>query len=263
MALIPPIYMDCVVAIGTRRDGNLEWVASGFIYGDLIIAEPKRYYQRFLVTNRHVMEGIPNIILRFNPRDGAPAREIVLSAGDKQRVTYHPNSAIDIAVLPIAGQSFRDQGFQLEMFQRLDRAASLSEMSSLGIIEGDGVFILGFPMGLVGVERSVVIVRSGIIARVQGAYAGHELGFLVDSSVFPGNSGGPVISKPEPMGIQGTPINDRSVLIGVVESFLEYSGSNSGLAHILPIDFVEETVAHAIDRLPDLQSLRENPVPPP
>ena len=81
-----------------------------------------------------------------------------------------------------------------------------------------------------------------------------------------------MISKPEAVGIGGK-FNDKALLIGVIESFIAYSQKtlsekpgvfmqNSGLARVLPINLVEETVAHAIDRLPDLQALRVNPVPP-
>ena len=38
MALIPPFFMDCVVAIGIESSGSgRQWVASGFLYGDYIV----------------------------------------------------------------------------------------------------------------------------------------------------------------------------------------------------------------------------------
>src|ERR1019366_8874960 len=58
---------------------------------------------------------------------------------------------------------------------------------------------LGFPLQLVGGERNYVIVRHGTIARIGDMLAGTNKNFLVDTFIFPGNSGGPVILKPEMM----------------------------------------------------------------
>lgn len=34
LALIPPIFLDCAVALGVADSrGNAQWVASGFLYG--------------------------------------------------------------------------------------------------------------------------------------------------------------------------------------------------------------------------------------
>jgi len=35
MALIPPGYLDCVVAIGVGSEDQKNWVSSGFIYGPI------------------------------------------------------------------------------------------------------------------------------------------------------------------------------------------------------------------------------------
>ena len=36
MALIPPEYLDSVVTIGIEDKGDKKWIASGFLYGDII-----------------------------------------------------------------------------------------------------------------------------------------------------------------------------------------------------------------------------------
>lgn len=61
MTLIPPFYLDTVVAVGLPSpEGAARWVASGFIYGRYVgpTDEPGRnLYAFFLVTNRHVLNG--------------------------------------------------------------------------------------------------------------------------------------------------------------------------------------------------------------
>ena len=48
--------------------------------------------------------------------------------------------------------------------------------------------------------------------------------FLVDAFVFPGNSGGPVVSKPEALAITGTKSQDYAYLIGIVVSLHSNGG---------------------------------------
>ena len=69
-------------------------------------------------------------------------------------------------------------------------------------MEGDFIYALGFPMGLVSKDRQHVMVRSGIIARIRDLYENRSTDFTVDAFVFPGNSGGPLVnSKGQVVGI--------------------------------------------------------------
>src|SRR5438445_5964918 len=70
LALIPPFFLDCVVAIGVATpvllpDGTvkreIKWTASGFLYGDFVekVSEKEsRYRGPYLVTNRHVINSV-------------------------------------------------------------------------------------------------------------------------------------------------------------------------------------------------------------
>ena len=56
MSLIPPAFLDKVVALGTSdNEGNIRYAASGFLYGQPSGTQG-RYYV-YLVTNRHVVTG--------------------------------------------------------------------------------------------------------------------------------------------------------------------------------------------------------------
>jgi hypothetical protein len=131
----------------------------------------------------------------------------------------------------------------------------------LGISEGDGVFLLGFPMGLVGETRNVVVVRQGSIARIRDCLELKAKDFLIDCAVFPGNSGGPVVTRPEITAIQGTKPASAAHLVGIVSSYLPYQDvaisrqtrrprvifeENSGLASVFPVDYIEEIVRKAV-----------------
>ena len=75
--------------------------------------------------------------------------------------------------------------------------------------------------------------------------------------IFPGNSGGPVINKPEVISIEGTSSVPSPYLIGIVSSYLTYTDTavskqtgqsrvvfeeNSGLAVVIPADYILETI---------------------
>lgn len=261
MALIPPFYLDCVVAIGTTdADGNHRWVASGFLYGVRLPEGKPRTYQVYLVTNRHVLAELPRAYLRFNPQADKPAREFDLSLFDDLGEPLwfcHPDPEADVAVMPINFDLLQEREMQVAYFENDAHVAGIAAMNELGITEGDFAYILGFPMGLVGDHRNAVIVRSGTIARIRDTLAKSNKTFLVDAFAFPGNSGGPVILKPEAIAIDGTRAPAVSLLIGIVRAYVPYEDvavslqtnrprvvfeENSGLAAVQPVDLIEETL---------------------
>ena len=149
----------------------------------------------------------------------------------------------------------REHRIKFSWFNSDDHAVTCAAAKELGITEGDGVFVLGFPMGLVGGDRNFVIVRQGTIARIRDTLAGGSKECLVDVSVFPGNSGGPVVTRPELAAIQGTKPLLASHLLGMVKAYIPYRDvaistqtkrpriifeENSGLTAVIPVDFIRE-----------------------
>lgn len=119
-----------------------------------------------------------------------------------------------------------------------------------------------------GGERNFVIVRQGAVARISDALAGFSKTFLIDTFIFPGNSGGPVVLKTEINAISGTKAQDHALLIGLVSSLIGLVSSfqtyqdfavsqqtgrpriifeeNAGLANVVPVDQIEAAIAEAI-----------------
>ncbi len=265
-ALVPPFFLDCVVAIGiTNREGTKQWIASGFLYGDLIekISETESRYRIYLVTNRHIFEGRKKVSVRFNPEKAEPAREydLLLQKPDGTPTWFgHSDPAIDVAVIQINAPFLKEQGIKFSFFRSERNIADRAKAIELGLTEGDGIYVLGFPLELVGEGRNYVIVRQGNIARIRDRLAGNAKEFLVDAFVFPGNSGGPVITKPEIAAIKGTKSQGSAFLIGMVKGYVPYRDvavsaqtkrtriafeENSGLAVVIPIDYVKETIEQA------------------
>jgi S1-C subfamily serine protease len=281
-ALLPPPMLDSVVALGAMLNTSppgeppkIEWVTlgTGFFYGRKIYddVEPtKRKYLVYLVTAAHVIAefkagGHKEISVRINSKDpSSPSQTFSISTDGPGAWFYHPgfraddpsaSPGDDIAVVQVNGQKITELG---ATFIGDDLAAADSaKMKSIGVSAGDSVFVLGFPMNLAGVQRNYVIVRQGIIARIGELLEQRSETFLLDSFVFPGNSGSPVILKPEIAGLAGTTAHNSAELLGVVTDYKPYTDvaisnqthrpritfeENSGLSDVIPLDRVDEAI---------------------
>jgi S1-C subfamily serine protease len=269
MALIPPFFLDAVVAVGfAGGDGKPIYQATGFIYGHFQkqIDENTKSYFTYLVTNRHVFEGKTEAFVRFNPESGEPAREYKLDLVDASKKPIwlaHQDSAVDVALIGINGQMLRDHGIRFALFASDENVMSRSKALETGLTEGDGVFVLGFPLGLVGEGKNFVVVRHGVIARIRDCLESDQKDFLIDCSIFPGNSGGPVVNRPDAMAIEGTKGIMSTYLVGIVATYLTYHDvavsqqtgrqriifeENSGLASVVPVDYIQEVISNAVAR---------------
>jgi S1-C subfamily serine protease len=149
-------------------------------------------------------------------------------------------------------------------FKADDHSFTVNQMQSEGVAEGDGVYVLGYPMGLVSTDWQAAICRQGCIARLQDTVVKGGGDFLIDAAVFPGNSGGPVILQPSAISISGTKQAQKANLIGVVQSYLPFQDEavslqtgrtrvvfdeNSGLSPVIPVDRVNEVTHLALRRM--------------
>ncbi len=169
----------------------------------------------------------------------------------------HYKKDVDVAVLPVNFNLFELEKMQVSYFHDEQHTLLVKDMEDVGQTEGDGAFVLGFPVSLVGDKSSSVIVRSGTIARVKDTLVSPKEPFLVDTVVFPGNSGGPVVNKPELTHINDTQAINKASLIGIVASYVPYFDyaissqtgrprvifeENSGLANVFSVDCIKSAV---------------------
>src|SRR5260370_32697099 len=132
---------------------------------------------------------------------------------------------------------------------------------------GEELFVLGSHVGVTGFERTYVIARPGRIARLDDEMLAASRTFLIDAAVFPGNSGGPVIVKPNSDSLAGRRPIDQAYLVGMVRSYLPYEEiayslqtdpptprmvftEHSGLADVIPMDCVKEPADVLASRRP-------------
>lgn len=269
-AKIPPFFADCVVALGREAGTPPRWAteASGFLYGVPVDQETdpvKHQYNVYLITNRHVLAGHSDITLRLNSqKETDPVKEFTLALknGDGTDLwVSHPDPLVDVSVVHLNGGYLRQQNLQSSFFEADFHVADKAKMKEIGTAIGDEVFVLGFPMGISGTfQRNYVIARRGSIARIEDTLTSNATTFLIDAFIFPGNSGGPVVSTPDLNFISGTKAQDKAYLVGMVRAYVPYtdiavsqqtgqprmvSQENSGLAEVIPVDYINETIQAA------------------
>jgi hypothetical protein len=291
-ALVPPYFFSTVVALGgmqlvpaieAGKPPVMKWVTegTGFFYGYLVQDDPdqtKKKYAVFLITAGHVVKEHPvnatgTIGVRVDTEDTAgKAQDFQLPLN---QWFFHPGAPeVDLAAFPMPLDTLRSMKLESGFFANDAHAFTKNQLSDAGVSAGDGVFVLGFPMGLAGENRNYTIVRQGAIARISDYLDGKTKTFLIDSFVFPGNSGGPVVLKPEISSIQGTKSNAKGALVGVVEGYQPYTDvaqsvqtkhnritfeENSGLAVIVPVEFINEMVEERAEAMWKAEQLKLKP----
>lgn len=89
MALIPKHYIDSVVSIGIRReDKSIAWIGTGFFVHRRI---DEHIVLPFWVSNKHVLEHNPNVVIRMKEMTKNQLIEIDFNTEDCQ---FHPHAYI-------------------------------------------------------------------------------------------------------------------------------------------------------------------------
>ncbi|MHC4063346.1 MAG: S1 family peptidase [Planctomycetota bacterium] len=270
MALLPPFFLDSVIALGVGDDpAQRSWIGTGFLYGalDRNSDEKNKVYFVSLVTNKHVLEEQEKVWIKFNALSGSGSQDFnvpLRAKNGRELWIRHPNDDVDLGAIFINANALQAKNMKFSFFHDDDHAYRVAQLKDQGVTEGDAVHVLGYPMGLVDSGWQAAICRLGCIARIQDVLNAGTGEFLIDASVFPGNSGGPVVLQPEITCITGTKGVDRANLIGVVQAYLPYRDvavstqtkrpritfdENSGLAPVIPVDRLDELMVATVKRL--------------
>jgi len=267
MPLLPPDYLDAVVAIGVGHTvTGRSWIGTGFFYGvpaGSTDSQGNQFYTIFLISNKHVFSGLKQAYIRLNSAADTTSKEYridLMAKNGRKRWIGHPDDDVDVGAHWINASFLKQERRSFSFFAEDSNVLTHNKLEASSLSEGDGVYLLGYPMGMVGDKRNYVICRSGSIARLRDVKERHGKELLVDAFVFPGNSGGPAITKPELASVQGSESFKSAHLLGIVSSYVPYQDvavsqqtkrprvifeENSGLTSVVPSEFIRETVALA------------------
>ena len=178
------VQLEQPLADGTRT------VGTGFL---IAAPRPDGTPRTVLVTAAHVFERMPSEKARIGYRvpnaDGSwsytPQTLTIRTETGEKLWTKHPTR--DVAAISItAPEAFAKAAIPLNWLAQDDTFAKEQ------VTAGDEMMALGFPRGLAANQAGFPILRSGKVASWPVAPANIYPTFLLDFSVFPGNSGGPV-----------------------------------------------------------------------
>ena len=124
------------------------------------------------------------------------------------QLRLHPNGIVDVAAIDITKniqQIIKDIG-QKKIDNNIGIPAVLSNIDLPGekpipIEVTSDIVVASYPKGFYDVKNKFPIVKSGIIASAWGADFNGAPMFQIDAQLFPGSSGGLVISKPSIFGM--------------------------------------------------------------
>ncbi len=231
MAIFPEKFMDSTVIVGSlQRNSQINWMATGFLVGrfeGLDEANQKKY-SIYFITNKHVVREQKSVQLQFNSINGVSILSCGLYNGKAKIYTDHPNPNIDVIACRIDINGALKNGVQASFFELDTQALNVQQMKANGVCEGTIVYALGFPVGITGAFVDNVVkapvCRMGCISKIEHLYHGSGYNvYIIDAQTFPGNSGGPVINRPEIFSMEGTPHCETANLIGIVSAYLPYS----------------------------------------
>jgi hypothetical protein len=200
----------------------------------------------FIVTNKHVVEGMRSGRLTLLKRDGdnpLVGQGFPADIIDWSTAWFgHPDPSIDIAILPLAPLEAQiKQRTGTDFFYRYvlaEMIPTVDEFARLDAIEQ--VTFVGYPDGIWDSKNLLPVARRGTTASPLQVDFENTPCFLIDASVFGGSSGSPVFILNQGMFTDktgNTMVGSRLLFIGVVAAVF----CRTQLNQIIPVPIPTQT----------------------
>ncbi len=229
------VQLEQPLGDGTRT------VGTGFLISD---PTPDGKPRVVLVTANHVFKKMPGpfatVGFRIENADGTwryDPEPLRIRDGDKELWTRHPDR--DVAVKSIvAPPEFAKAAIPKDWLAGDDTYAKYE----LG--PGDELLALGFPQGLSANTAGFPILRAGRVASYPLGPASAYPTFLLDFSVFPGNSGGPVYMAESARRRPGAADTEPAQFIaGLLTQQVELNNQNLAIGIVTQARYIREALA--------------------
>jgi S1-C subfamily serine protease len=236
------VQLEQPLGDGTRT------VGTGFLIND---PAPDGTPRTVLVTANHVLAKMPGAQARIGYRienpDGSwrysPQTVLIRDPAGGKLWTQHPSR--DVAAISItAPEEFAKAAIPLSWLAEDDTF----QANQVGA--GDEMMALGFPRGLAANQAGFPILRAGRVASFPVAPAKVFPTFLLDFTVFPGNSGGPVFMSEAARRRVGAPeAHEVQFIAGLLTQQVELNNERLEIGIVTHAKFIRETIALIDDPL--------------
>ncbi|HSZ33905.1 MAG TPA: serine protease [Puia sp.] len=197
-------WQEMTISIGNirhdtvLRDGKKVVFPYYNILGTGVIFYVHNCPYNIIVTAKHVLQDekgnfLDSVRIRFSWEDGNSVysffgHNIRLKFQDKNIIYTHPTNDFDLACFPmlVKDSGVNSRPMKVVAYQNFADKESYAE--------GSGVYVLGYPGSVGKTYWTRALIRKGIISWIPEDNIG-EKKFLIDANVYPGNSGGPVITE--------------------------------------------------------------------
>ncbi|MDB5477485.1 MAG: hypothetical protein JWP49_2996 [Phenylobacterium sp.] len=248
------VQLEQPLGDGTRT------VGTGFLISD---PTPDGRPRTVLITAKHVLAGMPGktatIGYRIENPDGSwsysPQPVQIRDGAGHELWTQHPSR--DVAAIVISAPA----DFAKAAIPQ-DYLASDDTFANYKVRAGDEMMALGFPRGLAANQAGFPILRSGRVASYPVAPAKIFPTFLLDFSVFPGNSGGPVyMTDQDRRASADGGGKEPEFIAGLLTQQVELNHERLEIGIVTHAKFIRETLARVDDpRAPVTVFVQEVPV---
>lgn len=226
--------IKATVQIEQPLPGGARTVGAGFL---VQAPTPDGKPRVVLVTAAHVFDKMPadtaTVGYRVQLKTGEwrfDPKPLTIRVSGKAGWTRHPSR--DVAVMTvIAPPEFAKAAIPLSWL------ASDDTFNRWGLGPGDEMMALGFPRGLSANKAGFPILRAGRVASYPLAPSNVFPTFLLDFSVFPGNSGGPVFMSQTRGG------EPAQFIAGILTQQVELNSERLEIGIVTHARFIRETLA--------------------
>jgi len=233
--------MHATVQLEQPLGNGTRTVGTGFLISE---TAPDGQPRTVLVTANHVFKQMPGEVARIGYRvanaDGSwsySPQALKIREGGKELWTHHP--ARDVAAIVISAPP----EFAKAAIPK-DYLATDETFDRYRVEAGDEMMALGFPRGLAANTAGFPILRSGRVASYPVAPAKIFPTFLLDFSVFPGNSGGPVFMRGglQQASVGGQPGQDGQFIAGLLTQQVELNNERLEIGIVTHAKYIRETI---------------------
>ena len=232
--------ISATVQIDQSQGDGTRTVGTGFLVNAPTIEGTPRVV---LVTAGHVLDRMPaenaRVGWRFEADDGAwryAPQPLKIREVDRPLWTRHPTQ--DIAVMSItAPDTFARAAIPLSWL------ADETTFARDQVGPGDEMMALGFPRGLSANRAGFPILRVGRVASYPLTPVSAFPTFLLDFTVFPGNSGGPVFMTEAARRRPGVAEADQPFVAGMLTQQVELNAERLEIGVVVHASYIREAIA--------------------